>query len=73
MPHAVATTVLRGIAVAEDVPEQLVIVHIQLNVRLKQLPRVPSFCEAVIQQQRAIEDEAEAAKKSQNLADRLAI
>jgi len=44
-----------------------------LYVRLKQLPRVPSFCEAVIQQRRAIEDEAEAAKKSQNLADRLAI
>ena len=44
-----------------------------LFVRLKQLPKVPTFCEAVAQQRRIVEEEAAATASQRALADRLTI
>ena len=44
-----------------------------LFVWLKQLPNVPSFCEAVVQQQMFVDEEAAAAKSQKSIADCLAI
>ena len=44
-----------------------------LLVRLKQLPKVPTFHDAVVQQQQVIDEEAAVAKCQNGLADRLAI
>ena len=44
-----------------------------LFVRLKQLPRVPTFSEAVAQQRQAFDTEAAAAKSQRELAERITI
>lgn len=44
-----------------------------LFVRLKQLPKVPTFCEAVILQQQVVDEEATAAKSLKALANRLTV
>ena len=44
-----------------------------LFVRLKQLPKVPTFCEAVVQQRQAMDEEAVAVKSQRGLVDRLTI
>ena len=44
-----------------------------LCVRLKQLPKVPTFKQAVMQQQQATDEEAEASRKGQCLAERIAV
>ena len=44
-----------------------------LFVRLKQLPKVPTFADAVVQQRRVVEEEAVAAGNQRGLADRLIV
>ena len=44
-----------------------------LFVKLKQLPKVPTFCEAVIQQQHVVNEEAAVAKSVNGLANRLTV